>query len=486
MSAIKRNLDLEKQERVKARNQALVAYGGKFPAAKMDLAGFAEWSRSVLSIAGGCGLLLAFLTEEQLEAAGYIEGYDEERDGRLADARETLAEGLQEALQCPASEGRHFLTEQNRNDPAQIWEDIHAVKRKSGVGDARAIQACWLGLRMGEDELYASFIARVNAAARLCALCPSVGAPTNAMYLEVLRDGLCDRLRQFCRNILQRDAEIPFSELQEDLVQEERSYFSRRQGEYARLLTVPFVSPLISAAPAQMSPAKAQANVTDDGSRGNERACYNCGKVGHLVKNCPDTQREHGEKDQSKQEGTGNEKKRVCQNFQRNGTCSYGKGCKFKHTRTPGEGGRNPDVSNPVSSGSAVARGSTTAIGVAAPAVTKGARLSAEEAARQIQEIMARVQCNATTDVARPGTDLPLDWFADETCDAAFVLEHNGKSERADMSQGWDGFVDWFSDEAYVAVEVEGSEVTMVLNISKIFQVRLFANPILMIVFHFR
>jgi hypothetical protein len=158
MSALKRDLDLEKQERVKARNQALVAYGGKFPAAKMDLAGFAEWSRSILSIAGGCGLLLAFLTEEQLEAVGYMEGVSDERDGRLADAREMLAEGLQEALQCPASEGRHFLTEQNRNDPAQIWEDIHAVKRKSGVGDARAIQGCWLGLRMGEDESYASLL----------------------------------------------------------------------------------------------------------------------------------------------------------------------------------------------------------------------------------------------------------------------------------------------------------------------------------------
>jgi hypothetical protein len=163
ISALKRDLDLEKQERVKARNQALVAHGGKFPAAKMDLAGFAEWSRSILSIAGGCGLLHAFLTEEQLEAAGYMEGVSDERDGRLADAREILAEGLQEALQCPASEGRHFLTEQNRNDPAQIWEDIHAVKRKSGVGDARAIQGCWLGLRMGDDESYASFIARVNA-----------------------------------------------------------------------------------------------------------------------------------------------------------------------------------------------------------------------------------------------------------------------------------------------------------------------------------
>jgi hypothetical protein len=310
---------------------------------------------------------------------------------------------------------------------------------------------------MGEDELYASFIARVNAAARLCALCPSVGAPTNAMYLEVLRDGLCDRLRQFCRNILQRDADIPFSELQEDLVQEERSYFSRRQGEYARLRTVPFVSPLISTAPPQMSQAKEQANVADDGSRDKERVCYSCGKVGHVAKNCPDTQREHGEKDQLKQEGLGSERKAVCRNFQRNGTCTYGKGCKFKHTRAPGAGTRNSNESNPVSPESAAASGSAAAIGRAAPNAAKGARLSAEEAARQIQEIMARVQCNVTADVARPVTDLPNDWFADEACDAAFVLETNGKFECADMPQGWDGFVDWFADEACIAVEVQGS-----------------------------
>jgi hypothetical protein len=319
------------------------------------------------------------------------------------------------------------------------------------VGDARAIQGCWLSLRMGEDESYASFIARVNAAARLCALCPSVGAPTNAMYLEVLRDGLCDRLRQFCRNILQRDADIPFSELQEDLVQEERSYFSRRQGEYAKLRTVPFVSPLISAVPSLMSQAKEIANVAEESSNGDERKCHKCGKVGHLVRMCPNARGGNGEKDQVKQE--------VCRNFERDGTCSYGKGCKFKHTRASGESVQSLKASNPVSPGSAAAGGRAAAIGGAAPAATKGARLSAEEAARQIQEIMARVQCNVTTEVARPGTDLPVDWFADEVCDAAIAFEPaNGKFERADVSHGWEGFVDWFAVEACVAIEVEASE----------------------------
>jgi hypothetical protein len=93
---------------------------------------------------------------------------------------------------------------------------------------------------------------------------------------------------------------VSYETLKGLLIQEDRVYFRTRPAEFARQKVVRFISPLLPLTPsATAAQNKVQAYVAADAEGGDNPAkfdgdCRNCGKHGHMAKDCKKPKKEKG------------------------------------------------------------------------------------------------------------------------------------------------------------------------------------------------